>query len=69
MERKLAILMVAAEAHPLAKVGGLADVMGVLPRALREQGHDVRLVLPFYRSIKGKISRIGPSFIISSLRR
>jgi starch synthase len=53
-ERKLSILMVAAEAHPLAKVGGLADVMGALPRALRQQGHDVRLALPFYRSIRDR---------------
>jgi starch synthase len=47
--------MVAAEAHPLAKVGGLADVMGALPRALRSRGHDVRLALPFYKSIREKI--------------
>jgi starch synthase len=58
-ERKLSILMVAAEAHPLAKVGGLADVMGALPRALHDQGHDVRLVLPFYRSIRDKIQAPG----------
>lgn len=54
-ERKLSILMVAAEAHPLAKVGGLADVMGALPRALCDQGHDVRIALPFYKSIRDKI--------------
>jgi starch synthase len=55
MERNLSILMVAAEAHPLAKVGGLADVMGALPPALSDQGHDVRLALPFYKSMKGKV--------------
>ncbi len=55
MERKLSILMVAAEAHPLAKVGGLADVMGALPQALREQGHDVRLALPYYKSMRDKV--------------
>jgi starch synthase len=52
MERKLSILMVAAEVHPLAKVGGLADVMGALPRALAEAGHEVRIALPYYRKIK-----------------
>jgi len=55
MERKLSILMVAAEAHPLAKVGGLADVMGALPQALRDQGHDVRLALPFYKTMREKV--------------
>lgn len=58
-ERKLSILMVAAEAHPLAKVGGLADVMGALPQALRDQGHDVRLALPYYGSIKEKVRSPG----------
>ena len=52
MENKLSILMVAAEAHPLAKVGGLADVLGALPKALCDLGHDVRIAMPYYRSIK-----------------
>jgi starch synthase len=54
MERKLSILMVSAELHPLAKVGGLADVMGALPRALAERGHDVRIAIPYYGVIKSK---------------
>ena len=45
------ILMVAAEATPLAKVGGLADVVGSLPRALSALGHEVRIVIPAYGSI------------------
>ena len=52
MERNLSVLMVSAEAHPLAKVGGLADVMGALPRALARRGHEVRVALPFYKRIK-----------------
>jgi starch synthase len=45
------ILMVASEATPFAKSGGLADVVGALPVALRELGHDVAIVLPRYGSI------------------
>ncbi len=40
--------MVASEATPLVKTGGLADVVGSLPKALREQGHEVAVVLPRY---------------------
>jgi len=40
------VLHVAAEVYPLIKTGGLADVLGALPQALRAQGADVRLLLP-----------------------
>lgn len=46
------ILMVASEATPFAKSGGLADVVGALPQALAQLGHEVAIVLPRYRSIK-----------------
>src|SRR5688500_13522351 len=45
------ILMVASEAVPFAKTGGLADVVGALPRALVRLGHDVDVVMPRYRGI------------------
>ena len=43
------ILMVASEATPFAKTGGLADVLGALPVALAERGEQVAVVLPAYR--------------------
>ena len=46
------ILMVASEATPFAKSGGLADVAGALPQALTQLGHEVAIVLPRYRAIK-----------------
>ena len=54
---KLRILMVASEVVGFTKTGGLADVAGSLPRALAERGHDVAVVMPFYRSVRfGKIT-------------
>jgi starch synthase len=46
------ILMAASEAVPFAKTGGLADVMGALPVALKARREDVGVVLPRYRGIR-----------------
>ncbi|MCF7860045.1 glycogen synthase [Patescibacteria group bacterium] len=48
------ILFCAAEAAPLAKVGGLADVVGSLPEALKAQGLDARILMPAHGSISLK---------------
>lgn len=64
----LRVLFVAAEADPIIKVGGLGDVTGSLPRALRAlspadaAGYelDVRLVIPFHPVIAQRIKNIQP---------
>ncbi len=48
----LKVVFVASEAVPLVKVGGLADVVGSLPKALRRRGVDVLVILPEYRAVK-----------------
>lgn len=48
---KLKVLFAASEVVPYAKSGGLADVAGALPKALRALGHDVRIVMPRYYGI------------------
>ena len=45
------ILFVSAEVSPFAKVGGLADVSGSLPKAIRKKGHDIKVVMPLYGCI------------------
>lgn len=50
----LKVLFVASEAVPFAKTGGLADVAGSLPKALRAQGIDVRVVMPKYGAVPEK---------------
>jgi starch synthase len=51
------ILMVASEAAPFAKTGGLADVVGSLPAALKALGHQVAVLLPRYAAVDLKNAR------------
>ena len=48
---KMKILFVASEAAPFIKTGGLADVAAALPKYLKRQGAEVKLVLPLYSLI------------------
>jgi len=48
------ILYVSSEANPFAASGGLGDVMGALPSAISNQGHDVSVILPLYDNIDSK---------------
>ena len=45
------VLLVSAEVAPFAKVGGLADVAGSLPKALAELGLDIRVIMPKYPQV------------------
>lgn len=47
-KRPLRVLIVASEVAPFSKTGGLADVIGALPKALFRHGIDVRVVTPLY---------------------
>lgn len=56
------ILMVASEASPFVKTGGLGDVLGSLPAALARRGEDVGVVVPRYRAARvGGAERVSDS--------
>lgn len=52
------VLIVSPEINPLAKTGGLADVAGSLPLALRGLGCDVRVAMPRYRSVRASLDYV-----------
>lgn len=66
------ILLASSEVVPFAKTGGLADVAGALPKALKALGHDVRVVLPKYHMVdKGKfdLTKIYDGIKVTMLNR
>lgn len=48
------ILLVSPEVFPFAKTGGLADVTGALPKKIAKLGHQVKVILPFYKIVEQK---------------
>ncbi|MCP3772377.1 glycogen synthase GlgA [Paenibacillus sp. MZ04-78.2] len=50
------VLLAASEAVPFVKTGGLADVIGSLPKELAKQGIDVRVILPKYEDIPARFT-------------
>ncbi|HEY6969049.1 MAG TPA: glycogen synthase GlgA [Candidatus Angelobacter sp.] len=59
------IVFAASECVPYSKTGGLADVVGALPRALAELGHNVSVYLPKYKQTKlGEAKTLLPSVTI-----
>lgn len=60
------IAFAASECAPLAKTGGLADVVGALPRELARLGHRVTVYLPFYARIRKQIPG-EPKYLVRSI--
>jgi starch synthase len=54
------VLQACAEFFPLLKTGGLADVCGALPRALRHRGFDVRVVMPAFPALRAGLADAAP---------
>jgi starch synthase len=55
----LKVLSVASEIFPLVKTGGLADVAGALPGALKREGVLVRTLVPAYPAVKAKLAEVS----------
>lgn len=62
------ILFLSAEVAPFAKVGGLADVAGSLPKALKALGHDVRIMMPGYGMVleepRWRVERVLDTLVV-----
>ena len=48
------LVFVSSEGVPFSKTGGLGDVLGALPKALKNLQIDVKIILPLYKSVQEK---------------
>jgi starch synthase len=55
------VLFAATEMAPFLKTGGLGDVIGALPMALRERGHSVSVVVPLFRGLRETMPELALS--------
>jgi hypothetical protein len=64
------IVHLSAEVAPFAKTGGLGDVVGALPKAQAELGHEVVVVMPLYREVRRALSKLGivPEWVTEPMR-
>jgi starch synthase len=63
------IAVFSSEAVPFAKTGGMADVCGALPLALKKLGHDVIIIMPKYKQVLDngfKLTKIGPDILLNN---
>ena len=60
------IAFAASESTPFAKTGGLADVVGALPREVAKLGHQVSVYLPLYTRVR-KHNKGEPKYLVRSI--
>jgi len=64
-QESLKILYLSAEVVPFAKTGGLADVAGALPKAIRALGHDIRVAMPRYGRVD--VEKFGLTKVVEAV--
>ncbi len=62
--RNKKILFATSEAHPLMKTGGLGDVSGALPAALKNLRQDVRIIMPAYRAALRRLNKLTVASLV-----
>lgn len=59
------VLFVASECAPFVKTGGLADVIGAVPKALKKLGTDVKIMLPAYSALSSLVTSGKPVMVLN----